>query len=63
MERAESDVQVLTHVLEAVQAFHEEAGEKIGARDQYEAFLTLWKDADPGVPILQQARAEHAKLQ
>jgi hypothetical protein len=26
-------------------------------------FLTLWKDADPGVPILKQAQAEYAKLQ
>jgi hypothetical protein len=26
-------------------------------------FLTLWKDADPDIPILKQARAEYAKLQ
>jgi hypothetical protein len=26
-------------------------------------FLTLWKDADPDVPILKQAQAEYAKLQ
>jgi hypothetical protein len=25
-------------------------------------FLTLWKDADPNVPILKQAKAEYAKL-
>ena len=29
----------------------------------YKDFLTLWKDADPDIPILKQARAEHAKLQ
>jgi serine/threonine protein kinase/tetratricopeptide (TPR) repeat protein len=28
----------------------------------YEDFLALWKDADPGVPILKQAKAEYAKL-
>ena len=26
-------------------------------------FLTLWKDADPDIPILKQAQAEYAKLQ
>jgi len=25
--------------------------------------LTLWKDADPDIPILKQAKAEYAKLQ
>jgi hypothetical protein len=29
----------------------------------YQDFLTLWKDADPDIPILQQAKAEYAKLQ
>ena len=29
----------------------------------YQDFLTLWKDADPEVPILKQAKAEYAKLQ
>jgi DNA-binding winged helix-turn-helix (wHTH) protein/tetratricopeptide (TPR) repeat protein len=29
----------------------------------YKEFLTLWKDADPDIPIYQQARAEYAKLQ
>ena len=29
----------------------------------YQDFLTLWKDADPDVPILKQAKAEYAKLQ
>src|SRR5204863_10185160 len=28
----------------------------------YDAFLTLWKDADPDIPILKQAKAEYAKL-
>jgi eukaryotic-like serine/threonine-protein kinase len=29
----------------------------------YNDFLTLWKDADPDIPILKQAKAEYAKLQ
>jgi eukaryotic-like serine/threonine-protein kinase len=33
------------------------------ARTAYENFLTLWKDADPDIPILKQAKAEYAKLQ
>jgi len=28
----------------------------------YKDFLTLWKDADPGIPILKEAKAEYAKL-
>ena len=32
------------------------------ARAAYQEFLTLWKDADPGIPILKQAKAEFAKL-
>jgi DNA-binding winged helix-turn-helix (wHTH) protein/tetratricopeptide (TPR) repeat protein len=37
-------------------------GDKTKAKSSYEKFLTLWKDADPGIPILRQARAEYAKL-
>ncbi|MGA8367775.1 MAG: protein kinase domain-containing protein [Candidatus Acidiferrales bacterium] len=33
------------------------------ARAAYQDFLTLWKDADPDIPILEQAKAEYAKLQ
>ncbi len=32
------------------------------ARKSYQDFLTLWKDADPDIPIYQQAKAEYAKL-
>ena len=32
------------------------------ARKSYEDFLTLWKDADPDIPVYQQAKAEYAKL-
>jgi eukaryotic-like serine/threonine-protein kinase len=38
-------------------------GEMAKARAAYEDFLTLWKDADPDIPILIQAKAEYAKLQ
>ena len=33
------------------------------AKAAYEDFLTLWKDADPDIPILKRAKAEYAKLQ
>jgi hypothetical protein len=38
-------------------------GDTAGAKTAYEDFLTLWKDADPDIPILKQAKAEYAKLQ
>jgi len=33
------------------------------AEAAYQDFLTLWKDADPDIPICKQAKAEYAKLQ
>ncbi|MGH9863793.1 MAG: winged helix-turn-helix domain-containing protein [Candidatus Acidiferrales bacterium] len=38
-------------------------GDAAKARAAYEDFFTLWKDADPDIPILKQAKAEYAKLQ
>jgi DNA-binding winged helix-turn-helix (wHTH) protein/Flp pilus assembly protein TadD len=38
-------------------------GDVPSARKQYGNFLSLWKDADPDVPILKRAEAEYAKLQ
>jgi eukaryotic-like serine/threonine-protein kinase len=38
-------------------------GDTAKARAAYQDFLTLWKDADPDIPILRQAKAEYAKLQ
>jgi hypothetical protein len=32
------------------------------ARAAYQDFLTLWKDADPDIPILKEAKTEYAKL-
>jgi DNA-binding winged helix-turn-helix (wHTH) protein/tetratricopeptide (TPR) repeat protein len=37
-------------------------GDTVKARAAYQDFLTLWKDADPDIPVLQQAKAEYAKL-
>jgi eukaryotic-like serine/threonine-protein kinase len=37
--------------------------DKAKARAAYQDFLTLWRDADPDIPILKQAKAEYAKLQ
>ena len=39
------------------------SGDIAKAKGAYQDFLALWKDADPDVPILKQARAEYAKLQ
>jgi serine/threonine protein kinase/tetratricopeptide (TPR) repeat protein len=39
------------------------SGDPTKSRAAYQDFLSVWKDADPDVPILQQAKAEYAKLQ
>jgi len=39
------------------------SGDTAKARAAYQDFLALWKDADPDIPILKQAKAEYAKLQ
>ena len=39
------------------------SGDQTKAKAAYQDFLTLWKDADPDIPILTQAQAEYAKLQ
>ena len=38
-------------------------GNTVKARVAYQDFVTLWKDSDPDIPILVQAKAEYAKLQ
>jgi len=38
------------------------SGNTVKAKTEYQDFLTLWKDADPDIPLLTQARAEYAKL-
>jgi eukaryotic-like serine/threonine-protein kinase len=39
------------------------AGDTAKAKAAYQEFFTLWKDADPDIPILKEAKAEFAKLQ
>jgi eukaryotic-like serine/threonine-protein kinase len=36
---------------------------RVRALAAYKDFLTRWREADPDIPILKQARAEYAKLQ
>ncbi len=36
---------------------------RVRALAAYKDFLTLWKDADPDIPLLKEAKAEYAKLQ
>jgi len=38
-------------------------GDKAKARTVYQDFFAIWKDADPSIPLLQQAKSEYAKLQ
>jgi len=38
------------------------SGDNTKAKAAYEAFFSLWKDADPGVPILKSVKAEYDKL-
>jgi eukaryotic-like serine/threonine-protein kinase len=38
-------------------------GDTAKARAAYQDFFTVWKDADPGIPVLKQAKAEYVKLQ
>ena len=39
------------------------SGDTAKAKAAYQDFLKLWKDADPDIPILKEAKAEYAKLQ
>jgi hypothetical protein len=38
------------------------SGDHGKAKSAYQDFLTLWKDADPDIPLLKEAKAEYAKL-
>jgi eukaryotic-like serine/threonine-protein kinase len=42
---------------------HGMQGDTAKAKAAYQDFLMLWKNADPDIPILKQAKAEYAKLQ
>ncbi len=39
------------------------SGDTAKAKAAYQDFLALWKDADPDIPILKEAKTEYAKLQ
>ena len=39
------------------------SGDTVKAKSAYNDLLTLWKDADPKIPMVNEARAEYAKLQ
>ena len=57
----QSQTSVLSHLqLGRAQAM---MGDKAAARRSYQQFLTLWKNADPDIPIYKQAKAEYAKMQ
>jgi eukaryotic-like serine/threonine-protein kinase len=38
------------------------AGDKAKAKFDYQDFINLWKEADPDIPILKQAKTEYANL-
>jgi hypothetical protein len=38
-------------------------GNTAKAKAAYRDFFNIWKDADPDIPFLKQAKAEYAKLQ
>jgi len=42
---------------------HALQGDTVKARKAYQDFLAQWKDADPGIPLLKQAKSEYAGLQ
>jgi hypothetical protein len=58
------DTQMQSLWLPAIQAQLADAdAARVRALAAYKDFLTLWKDADPDIPILKEAKAEYAKLQ
>ena len=38
------------------------SGDTVKAKSAYNDLLTLWKDADPKIPVVEEARAEYARL-
>jgi eukaryotic-like serine/threonine-protein kinase len=59
-ERSKIPVGVLSHL--GLARAYVLQGNTTKAKAAYQDFLTLWKDADPDIPVLQQAKAEYAKL-
>jgi Tfp pilus assembly protein PilF len=54
-------VTVLAHLQQA--RAYREAGDTAKAKAAYKEFLELWRHADPDIPILEQAKAEDARIQ
>jgi eukaryotic-like serine/threonine-protein kinase len=54
-------IAVLAHL--GIARAHAAQGDKDRARSAYQDFLSIWREADPGLPLLKQARAEYARLQ
>jgi hypothetical protein len=50
--------QTISHYLIVEQV----GGDTTKARTAYQNFLAFWRDADPDIPILKQAKAEYAKI-
>jgi hypothetical protein len=38
------------------------AGDRTKTKAAYNSFFTLWKEADPDIPVLKQAQADYANL-
>jgi hypothetical protein len=38
------------------------AGDAVKSRLAYQNFLALWRNADPDIPVLREAKAEYARL-
>jgi DNA-binding winged helix-turn-helix (wHTH) protein/tetratricopeptide (TPR) repeat protein len=55
-----SPVAALAHL--GLARAHAMSGDSAKSRQKYEEFLMLWREADPDIPILKQAKAEHARL-
>ena len=47
--------------LQAARA-HALSGDVVKAKSAYSELFALWKDADPDIPVVKKARAEHARL-
>jgi eukaryotic-like serine/threonine-protein kinase len=56
------DILVVVTQLELARLYQKE-GDTPKARIGYQNFLASWKDADPDLPLLHEAKAEYAKLQ
>ena len=56
------DVLFVAAQLELGRLFQKE-GDVPKARIAYQNFFAAWKDADPDLPLLHEAKAEYAKLQ